>query len=108
MPRPKKDINVEIGARIKQLRSAQKLSRENLAELSGYSANFIQEVERGRSGLSSESIRAISLALKTSADHLLLGNQTEDFSYIMERLKKVPPEKREHIIRIIEAAVDLC
>lgn len=108
MPRPKKDINIEIGARIKQLRNAQKLSREKLAELSGYSANFIQEVERGRSGLSSESIRAISQALKTSADHLLFGDRAEDFSYILEKLKTVPPEKREHIIKIIEEAIDLC
>lgn len=108
MPRPKKDINVEIGARIKQLRNARKLSRENLAELSGYSANFIQEVERGRSGLSSESIRAFSVALKTSADNLLFGDRTEDFSYILEKLKTVPTEKRDHIIRIIEEAIDLC
>lgn len=108
MPRPKKDINVEIGARIKQLRNAQKLSRENLAELSGYSANFIQEVERGRSGLSSESIRALSVALKTSADNLLFGDSTEDFTYILEKLKTVPAEKRTHIIRIIEEAIDLC
>ncbi len=108
MPRPKKEINIEIGARIKQLRNAQKLSRENLAELSGYSANFIQEVERGRSGLSSESIRALAVALKTSADNLLFGDRTEDFTYILEKLKTVPTEKRTHIIRIIEEAIDLC
>lgn len=72
MARPLKDINIEIGARIKQHRKMQNLSREGLAELSGYSSNFIQEVERGRSGLSSESIRALSVALKTSADSLIL------------------------------------
>lgn len=105
MPRQKKEINVEIGARVRELRDAQKLSREELAALAGYSANFIQEVERGRSGLSSESLRALSVALKTSADQLLFGTQTEDFSYILERLKAVPPEKREHILRIIEEAI---
>ena len=82
-----------------------KLSREELATLSGYSANFIQEVERGRSGLSSESIRAFSVALKTSTDYLLFGSQSEDYSYILERLKTVPPNKREHILRIIEEAI---
>ena len=64
MSRVLKDINIEIGARIKEKRLAQKLTREELAQLSGYTANFIQEVERGRSGLSSESIRAMSIALK--------------------------------------------
>ena len=60
MLRTLKDINIEVGARIKEKRVAQKLTREELAQLSGYTANFIQEVERGRSGLSSESIRALS------------------------------------------------
>lgn len=105
MPRQKKEINIEIGARIKQMRNVRKLSREDLASLSGYSAHFVQEVERGRSGLSSESLRAFSIALKTSADNLLFGDRSEDFSYILERLKAVPPEKREHIVKIIKEAV---
>ena len=105
MPRQKKEINIEIGARIKQIRNMRKLSREELASLSGYSTNFIQEVERGRSGLSSESLRAFSIALKTSADNLLFGDQSENFSYISEKLKAVPPEKREHILKIIEEAI---
>ena len=106
MPRPLKDINVEVGARISQKRKAQNLTREGLAELSGYSANFIQEVERGRSGLSSESMRAFSVALKTSSDSLLFGDRPDDYSHIVRLLASVPPEKRRRIIRIIEDAVE--
>ena len=105
MPRTLKDINIEVGARIKEKRLAQKLTREDLARLSGYTANFIQEVERGRSGLSSESIRALSMALKVSADSLLFGDASEEFAYIAQKLKEVPPQKREHIIRMIEEAI---
>lgn len=105
MPRPMKDINIEVGARIKEKRLAQKLTREELAQLSGYTANFIQEVERGRSGLSSESIRALSMALKVSADTLLFGEAPEEFAHISQRLKSVPPQKRKHIIRIIEDTI---
>lgn len=105
MPRTLKDINVEVGTRIKENRLAQKLTREDLARLSGYTANFIQEVERGRSGLSSESIRALSMALKVSADSLLFGDAPEELAYIAQKLKEVPPQKREHIIRIIEEAI---
>jgi transcriptional regulator with XRE-family HTH domain len=100
-----KDINVEVGARIKEKRLARKLTREDLARLSGYTANFIQEVERGRSGLSSESIRALSMALKVSADSLLFGDVPEEFAYISQQLKSVPPQKRKHIIRIIEEVI---
>ena len=100
MPRTLKDINIEVGARIKEKRLAQKLTREDLARLSGYTANFIQEVERGRSGLSSE-----SMALKVSADTLLFGEAPEEFAHIAQRLKSVPPQKRKHILRIIEEAI---
>jgi len=100
-----KSINIEVGARIKEKRMAQKLTREELARLSGYSANFIQEVERGRSGLSSESIRAFSMALKVSADTLLFGDTPEEFAYIVQKLKSVPPRKQEYVLRIIEEAV---
>lgn len=106
MPRQLKSINVEIGARIREKRKTQNLTRDNLAELSGYSANFIQEVERGRSGLSSESLRAFSIALKTSTDSLIFGDKTDDFSYVAGLLAAVPPEKRKHIVRIIEEAVE--
>ena len=67
MARKLKNVNIEIGARIKSERTAQKMTREDLAKLSGYSANFIQEVERGRSGLSSESIRSFAVALNLSS-----------------------------------------
>ena len=45
MARKLKAVNIEIGARIKNERTAQKMTREDLAKLSGYSANFIQEVD---------------------------------------------------------------
>lgn len=105
MPRAKKDINIEIGARIKERRLALKFTREELAQQSGYTANFIQEVERGRSGLSSESIRALSIALKVSADTLLFGDAPEGYAFILQKLRLVPPQKREHVIRIIEEAI---
>ena len=105
MPRTLKDINIEVGARIKEKRLAQKLTREDLARLSGYTANFIQEVERGRSGLSSESILALSMALKVSADTLLFGEAPEEFAHISQKLKSVPSQKREHVVRIIEDVI---
>ncbi len=106
MSRKIKAINVEIGARIKKTRLAQKLTREELAALSGYSTNFIQEVERGRSGLSSESIRAFSTALKISADSLLFGKDPTGFDYIVRELETVPLEKLNHVIKIIEESIE--
>ena len=97
MPRILKNINIEVGNRIKQQRLAQNLTREQLAQLSGYSANFIQEIERGRSGLSSESMRAFAIALKVSSD---------SFEFLFDKLNAVPQEKRKYVIKVIEAAID--
>ena len=105
MPRELKGINVEIGARVKEQRTAQRLTRDDLAQLTGYSSNFIQQVECGRSGLSSESIKAFAAALHVSADFLLFGHESTGFERIVAQLKTVPPEKLEHIINIIDEAV---
>jgi len=101
-----KTINAEIGARIKQHRLSQKMTRDKLAKLAGYSANFIQEVELGRSGLSSESIKAFSVALHVSTDSLLFGNTVDNFGHLFERLKAVPLEKQRHIFKILDEAIE--
>nr|WP_325204292.1 helix-turn-helix transcriptional regulator [uncultured Oscillibacter sp.] len=106
MPRSLKNVNIEVGARIKQLRQDLKLTRDELALRVGYSANFIQEVERGRSGLSSESIRAFSTALNTSADALLFGGVGSECDFIARKLLSVPAEKRQHIMKILDAAIE--
>ena len=105
MARHLKDVNIEIGARIKAERMAQKLTREDLAKLSGYSANFIQEVERGRSGLSSESIRAFAIALNLSTDTLLFGKTSDGYEYVIQKLKTVPAEKLPHVLKILDETI---
>ena len=105
MPRELKSINVEIGARVKDQRTEQSLTLDNLAQLTGYSANFIQQVECGRSGLSSESIKTFATALHISADFLLFGHESMGFERVIAQLKTVPPEKLEHVIKIIDEAV---
>ena len=106
MGRELKAINVEVGGRIKQLRTAQKLTRDELAALTGYSSHFIQEVERGRSGLSCESIKAFSKALKVSADALLFGEEADQSNYFLRKVASVPPEKLKHIWAILDEAIE--
>ena len=101
-----KDINVEVGGRIKTHRLEKKLTRERLATMTGYSANFIQEDERGRSGLSSESIRAFSIALQVSSDSLLFGTEQSPEDYVLSRLKTLPSEKCEKVVYLLNAIID--
>ncbi|MEF9895939.1 MAG: helix-turn-helix domain-containing protein, partial [Clostridia bacterium] len=48
----KKEINVEIGARIRKKREALGLTREQLAEKADMSVTFLAEVELGSKGVS--------------------------------------------------------
>ncbi len=106
MSRTVKTINVEVGARIKQARLALKLTRDQLAAKAGYSANFVNEVERGKCGLSSESIKAFSLALGVSADALLFGSESPQFNFFQRQLSTVPPEKLERVLSIINDVIE--
>ena len=105
MPREIKEINLQIGLRVKSTRSGLKMKREELSRLTGYSYFFIQEVERGRSGLSAESLRAFSRALNVSADFLLNGAPDTNFDFVAQKLNQVPSEKLDHVLRIIDEVV---
>lgn len=100
-----KTINVEIGARIKQARKARNMTRNEFADKVGYSPNFITEVERGHSGLSSESIKAFSIALGVSADSLLFGTESPQFEFVQRQLAAVPPEKLDHVFLILSEVI---
>ena len=105
MPRLKKEINEEIGARVRAGLMALHLTRDEFASKTHYSANFIQEVELGRSGLSSESIKVIAEALGVTADNLLFGTIT-GFENIVRKLQEVPADKLPLVEDIITKLVE--
>lgn len=51
-----KDINVTLGERIKLARSANKITREKLAELIDVSPRFLAEVESGKVGVALQTL----------------------------------------------------
>lgn len=105
MPRELNSINIEVGRRVRQRRTELRLTRESLAKLVGYSSNIVQEVERGRSGLSSESICAFAKALNSSADALLFGRANYNCDQLLAKLEQVPVEKQERILRILDDVI---
>ena len=106
MPRERKTINIEIGKRIQSRRVELGYTREELAVKSKYTQNFIKEAEHGRSGLSSESIRAFSLALNVSTDYLLFGAPSEASSNIYKKIDSVPEEKLPLVLHIIDELIE--
>lgn len=70
------DLRGRLGARLRQLRQARRLTQEQLAERSGLSYKFIGEVERGRGNPTLTTLAALSEALGVGLVDLL-GLETE-------------------------------
>jgi transcriptional regulator with XRE-family HTH domain len=60
-----------VGARLKHLRQARKLTQEQLAEAAGLSYKFIGEIERGIGNPTLTTLEALSLALEVSLSDLV-------------------------------------
>lgn len=65
------DLPGRVGARLRQLRQARKLTQEDLAERAGLSYKFIGEVERGRGNPTLTTLASLSEALGVGLVDLL-------------------------------------
>ena len=65
------DLRGRLGARLKQLRHARRLTQEQLAERAGLSYKFLGELERGRGNPTLTTLAAISEALGVKLVDLL-------------------------------------
>jgi len=65
------DLRGQVGARLRQLRQARRLTQEQLAERAGLSDKFIGEVERGRGNPTLTTLSALSEALGVGLIDLL-------------------------------------
>lgn len=78
MPTQKKELNVQIGRRIKQAREGCDFTQEKLAELISVSVQYISDLERGKVGASVPTIIKLCNTLNVSSDFLLLGSSSND------------------------------
>lgn len=101
-----KNLNQEIGNRIKNLRNNLKLSREEFSEKSGISDRFTYDVENGIKGLSADNLLGVANALGVTADYLLTGiSNSGDFSAIHEMLSKLDDKDLEYAENILRTFV---
>lgn len=91
----KKDINVEIGNRIKKAREMAGLTQDRFAELIGMGTKNISAIERGAVGVSLSSIKKICLVLSISSDDLLFENRTENGTSVHKDKLAKPHEIRK-------------
>ncbi|MFI3174563.1 MAG: helix-turn-helix transcriptional regulator [Bacillota bacterium] len=90
----KKEINIEIGARVKYYREQSNFTQEKFAELLEMETNSISSIERGAVGISITTLKKICLLLSISSDELLFDvPQENDVTIIANRLRKLSPEQ---------------
>ena len=101
------DIAKILGQRIRNHRTAQGLSQEKLAELSGCHHTYIGQIERGEKNATIESIEKISAALNISLSKLFekLGTKEDGMRNIplecYEFISSKAKEEQEHIYSIL-------
>ena len=102
--------NIEVGARIRELREIQNYTREGLAEKVDISAKFLYEIEMGKKGFSADTLCRISKALSVSCDYIMLGEDAgsggkEKIICVLEKLEPKQTSKIQDILKILS---ELC
>ena len=90
----KKNINLEIGERVRLTRISRGFSREELAELLGSSTLFLGYIECGQRGMSLLTMQNMCRVLNVSDDYLMLGKEPlqDSIDYIIESIKDLDIE----------------
>ena len=106
--REKKEINAEVGRRVRQAREAAGLTQERFAELIGVSPQNVSCVERGLAGVSLTVLRRICETLHVSSDALLWGRSGgNDAEILARRLEQLPPEQFRVVQNVINSVLEL-
>lgn len=66
---------IEMGRRVRTLRTERRITQEQLAEAIGISTSFVGHIERGEKQCSLETVSRLAIYLKTTIDYLALGRQ---------------------------------
>lgn len=96
-----------IGERVRSLRKAKGWTLKELASMSGVSAPFLSEFERGEKGAQVDTIENIAEALEVPLS-LLVDKEVDDEHFgdvitLLSDLRGLPPEKIELVRQMIRA-----
>ena len=101
----------EVGKRIASCRVRQRLTQEDLSELSGVSIPHISNIENGKTKIKVDTLVRLSNALHVSTDYLLCGSvdaaQPIQDQEIAELLKGCDAEERSAVYQIVKSCVQV-
>ena len=107
MMREKKEINIQIGERIKSARENAKLTQEALAERIEVSPQYVSDAERGVVGVSIATLKKICVTLGCSGDFLLFGEvQDDNLTAIAEKCRELTGKQISCLCQIVETYIE--
>ena len=102
--REKKEINIQIGERVRIAREQAKLTQEQFAERIEVSPQYISDLERGVVGISIPTLKRACIILGVSSDQLLFGTVSRDRNHAIEkRCDSLTDEDFAALIEIVDA-----
>lgn len=93
----KKQINIEVGTRIKCAREKAGLTQDRFSELIGVGPKSVSALERGTVGISLSTLQRICQVLSISSDDILFDNDIaeNDAQMLTTRLTRLSSEQFE-------------
>lgn len=105
--RVKKEINMQIGERIKAAREHAKMTQEQLAEYIDVSPQYISDLERGVVGISISTLKRLCIALGVSSDQILFDHHAEKYAVaIGEKCTDLTDEQFQLLLDIIDKFIE--
>lgn len=106
MSRQKKDINIEIGGRLKDARENLNYTQSQFAELLGICDEHYRKIENGSVGLTIEKVCILYQEAKIDPNYLILGENRDnmDIEYSLNNCSK--EDRKEMMLRLMKYMIE--
>ncbi len=104
------ELNIEVGARITELRKQRGYTREKLSEIADVSVQFLADIEKGRKSMTVATLKRVATALLVTTDYIVNGtsadNNNESIISILDTLSEKNKKQAEKILTAFAEAVN--
>ena len=104
------ELNIEVGARITEMRKQRGYTREKLSELADVSVQFLADIEKGRKSMTIATLKRIAAALLVSTDYIVNGiienGDNDGVISILNTLSNKNKKQAEKILTAFAEAVN--
>ena len=103
-----KDLYVQAGERIKELRLLNKYTGEELAAKAGISVKFLYNIEQGKQGFSSETLLRIAEVFHVKCDYILKGSAESMYSKeLIEVIDRFDESQMITLVKILKGIYEM-